>query len=297
MHSAPRTELQRPLGRFGIFSHELRSEDPALQEQRRRAAAELEELGFGVIWLGGNTSVRHAAALAGSTERIALATGILNIWNEDANTVAEQQAEMEETHPGRFLLGLGASHAQLAQNYQRPYSTMVGYLDTLDNAATPVPADRRILAALGPKMLRLARDRSAGAHPAMVTPEYIKQAREVLGDGPLLAPVVTVVLESDPVRARAIARDFLELYFRLPNYTTNFERLGFTADDFTGGGSDRLADALVAWGADDAISDRLTEFHTAGADHLALQLITAEGGETPPLTQWRRLAGVSAKSA
>jgi probable F420-dependent oxidoreductase len=241
--------------------------------------------------------VHHAAALAGSTERIALATGILNIWHEDAATVARQRAELEEAHPGRFLLGLGASHAQLAQNYQRPYSTMVGYLDALDNAATPVPADRRILAALGPKMLRLARDRAAGAHPAMVTPAYIKQAREVLSDGSLLAPVVTVVLESDPVRARAIARDFLELYLRLPNYTTNFERLGFTADDFTGGGSDRLVDALVAWGTDDAISDRLTEFHTAGADHLALQLITAEGGETPPLTEWRRLAGVSAKSA
>ncbi|MFF1601056.1 LLM class F420-dependent oxidoreductase [Streptomyces mirabilis] len=301
MHSAPRTapqqSPQQSLGRFGIFSHELRSEDPALQEQRRRAAAELEELGFGVIWLGGNSSVHHAAALAGSTERIALATGILNIWHEDAATVARQRAELEEAHPGRFLLGLGAGHAQLAQNYQRPYSTMVGYLDALDNAAAPVPADRRILAALGPKMLRLARDRAAGAHPAMVTPAYIKQAREVLGDGPLLAPVVTVVLESDPVQARAVARDFLELYLRLPNYTTNFERLGFTADDFTGGGSDRLVDALVAWGADDAISDRLTEFHTAGADHLALQLITAEGGETPPLTQWRRLAGVSAKSA
>ena len=117
MHSAPRTaprqSAQQSLGRFGIFSHELRSEDPALQEQRRRAAAELEELGFGVIWLGGNSSVHHAAALAGSTERIALATGILNIWHEDAATVARQRAELEETHPGRFLLGLGASHAQL----------------------------------------------------------------------------------------------------------------------------------------------------------------------------------------
>ncbi|MFF8027145.1 LLM class F420-dependent oxidoreductase [Streptomyces sp. NPDC007896] len=300
MPSAPRTAPQQYLGRFGIFSHELRSEDPALQEQRRRAAAALEELGFGAIWLGGNSGVHHAAALGGSTERIALATGILNIWHEDANIVARQRAEMEEAHPGRFLLGLGASHAQLAQNYQRPYSTMVGYLDTLDNAAIPVPTDRRILAALGPKMLRLARDRAAGAHPAMVTPEYIKQAREVLGDGPLLAPVATVVLESDPVRARAIARDFLDLYLRLPNYTANFERLGFTDEDFTGGGSDRLVDSLVAWGTDDAISDRLTEFHTAGADHLALQLITAGGGETPPLTQWRHLAdltGVTAKSA
>ncbi|ADI12438.1 hypothetical protein SBI_09320 [Streptomyces bingchenggensis BCW-1] len=276
MHSAPRPAPQQSLGRFGIFSHELRSEDPALQDRRRHAAAELEDLGFGAIWLGGNSSVHHAAALAESTERIALATGILKIWHENADTVARQRAELEDAHPGRFLLGLGASHAQLAPE---------------------LPA---ALAALGPKMLRLARDRAAGAHPAMVTPEYIEQAREVLGDGPLLAPVVTVVLENDRVRARAIARDFLDLYLRLPNYTTNFERLGFTDEDFTGGGSDRLVDALVAWGLDDTISGRLTEFHTAGADHLALQLITGEGGESPPLAQWRRLAdltGVTAKSA
>nr|WSY48887.1 LLM class F420-dependent oxidoreductase [Streptomyces sp. NBC_00886] len=297
MHSVPRTAAQQHLGRFGMFSHELRSDDPALQEQRQQAAAELENSSFGTIWLGGNSSVHHAAALAGSTERIALATGILNIWNEDADTVAEQRAEMEEAHPCRFLLGLGASHAQLAQNYQRPYSTMVGYLDALDDAAIPVPADRRILAALGPKMLRLARDRAAGAHPALVTPEYIKQAREVLGDRPLLAPVVTLVLENDPIRARAIARNHLDLYFRLPNYTSSFERLGFTHEDFTSGGSNRLVDALVAWGTDDAISSRLTEFHTAGADHLALQLITAGGSETPPLTQWRHLADLTTKNA
>ena len=173
---------------------------------------------------------------------------------------------------------------------------MVGYLDALDTAAVPVPAGRRILAALGPKMLRLARDRATGAHPALVTPGYIREAREVLGDEPLLAPVVTVVLDSDPVRARDIARDFLDLYFRLPNYTANFERLGFTGKDFTDGGSDRLVDTLVAWGTDDAISDRLTEF-PAGADHLALQLITGEGGQTPPLSGWRRLAEITDVSA
>ncbi|GAA3127226.1 hypothetical protein GCM10017687_47500 [Streptomyces echinatus] len=181
MDSPPCTAPQQSLGRFGIFSHELRSEDPALQDQRQRAAVGLEDLGFGAIWLGGNSSVRHAAALAGSTGRIALATGILNIWNEDAGTVARQRAELEEADPGRFLLGLGASHAELAQNYQRPYSTMVGYLDALDDAAVPVPADRRILAALGPRMLRLARDRAAGAHPALVAPGYIERAREALG--------------------------------------------------------------------------------------------------------------------
>ncbi|MFJ3306717.1 LLM class F420-dependent oxidoreductase [Streptomyces sp. NPDC086549] len=300
MHTSQATAPKPVVGRFGIFSHELRSEDPALQDQLRDAAAELEALGFGTVWLGGNSSVRHAAHLADSTQHILLATGILNIWYEAADTVAPQRAALERAHPNRFLLGLGASHAQLAQNYQRPYSTMVEYLDALDAATTPVPAQRRILAALGPKMLRLARDRAAGAHPYLVTPEYTEQARGVLGDGPLLAPEITVVLESEPAKARDIARGFLGYYLQLPNYAVNLKRLGFTDDDLIGGGSDRLVDALVAWGTDDAISTRLAEFHTAGADHLALQIITGEGGATPPRAQWRRLAditGLTAKTA
>lgn len=286
------TAPKHAAGRYGIFSHELRSEDPTQQDQLRDAAAELEELGFGAVWLGGSSSVRHAAHLTESTERILLATGILNIWYETAHTVARQWAELERAHPDRFLLGLGASHAQLARNYQRPYSTMVEYLDVLDTATPPVPAQRRILAALGPKMLCLARDRAVGAHPYLVTPEYIEQARSLLGDGPLLAPEVTVVLESEPARAREIARGFLDYYLQLPNYAVNLERLGFTADDRTDGGSDRLVDALAVWGTDDAIRTRLAEFHTAGADHLALQIITGEERETPPRAQWRHLAGI-----
>ncbi|MEU3246070.1 LLM class F420-dependent oxidoreductase [Streptomyces sp. NPDC006875] len=287
-------------GPYGIFSHELRSEDPARESELLDAAAELEELGFGTIWLGGSSSVRHAARLAGATGRVVLATGILNIWYEDADTVARQRAELERAHPDRFLLGLGASHAQLAQNYRRPYSTMVEYLDALDAAGTPVPTERRVLAALGPKMLRLARDRSAGAHPYLVTPEYVAQARGVLGEGPLLAPEVTVVLESEPAKAREIARGFLDYYLQLPNYAANLERLGFSDDDLTGGGSDRLVDALAVWGTDQAIRARLAEFRTAGADHLALQIITGDGGEAPPRARWRHLAdlvGLGAKSA
>ncbi|MFJ8009977.1 LLM class F420-dependent oxidoreductase [Streptomyces fagopyri] len=294
------TAPQHAAGPYGIFSHELRSEGPAQQDELLDAAVELEELGFGAIWLGGNSSVRHAARLAAATGRVVLATGILNIWYEAADTVARQRAELEGAHPDRFLLGLGASHAQLAQNYQRPYSTMVEYLDALDAAATPVPAERRVLAALGPKMLRLARDRAAGAHPYLVTPEYIEQARGVLGEGPLLAPEVTVVLESDPAKAREVARGFLDYYLQLPNYAANLERLGFSDDDLTGGGSDRLVDALAVWGTDEAIRARLAEFHAAGADHLALQIITGDGGETPPRAQWRHLAdivGLGVKSA
>ncbi|MGY4929142.1 LLM class F420-dependent oxidoreductase [Streptomyces sp. 900105755] len=284
------TTFKDAVGTFGIFTHELRSEDRSQQDQIRQVAAEVEDLGFGTIWLGGSSSVRHAAHLAASTHRIVLATGILNIWFEDAHRVAEQRADLEQSHPGRFLLGLGASHAQLAQNYERPYSTMVEYLDALDTATPPVPADRRVLAALGPKMLGLARDRAAGAHPYLVTPEYIQQARGILGAEPLLAPEVTVVLDSDPHTARATARGFLDYYLKLPNYAINLKRLGFTDDDLAHAGSDRLVDALIVWGTDDAIHHRLHQFLTAGADHLALQVITEDNLTTPPLPQWRRLA-------
>lgn len=280
------------VGPFGIFSHELRSEEAAQQDELRGAAAEVEELGFGAVWLGGSSSVRHAARLAGSTSRIVLATGILNIWYEAAEDVARQRAEFEGAHPDRFLLGLGASHAQLAQNYQRPYSTMVDYLDALDAADPPVPAGRRVLAALGPRMLGLARDRAAGAHPYLVTPEYVEQARGILGGEPLLAPEVTVVLESDPATARGIARGFLDYYLTLPNYAANLRRLGFTDEDLTGGGSDRLVDALVVWGDDEAVHTRLRRFRTAGADHLALQVVTGSGDQAPPLDRWRHLAGL-----
>lgn len=284
------TALKDAVGSFGIFTHELRTEEPGLQDEIRQAAAEVEELGFGAIWLGGSSSVRHAAHLATSTDHVLLATGILNIWFEDAVSVARQRAELERSHPGRFLLGLGASHAALAQNYQRPYSTMVEYLDALDAAAPPVPADRRVLAALGPKMLGLARDRAAGAHPYLVAPEHIEQARTILGTAPLLAPEVTVVLDSDPTTARATARGFLHYYLQLPNYAVNLKRLGFTDDDLIDSGSNRLVDALVVWGTDQTIHHRLQQFLTAGADHLALQIITGDDRPTPPLPQWRHLA-------
>ncbi|MET8784753.1 LLM class F420-dependent oxidoreductase [Streptomyces sp. NPDC004589] len=285
--------FKNAVGTFGIFTHELRSEDPAQQDEIRRAAAEVEQLGFGAVWLGGSSSVRHAAHLATATSRLVLATGILNIWFQDADTVAEQRADLERSHPGRFLLGLGASHAALAQNYRRPYSTMVEYLDALDGAASPVPADSRVLAALGPKMLGLARDRAAGAHPYLVTPEYIEQARGVLGSVSLLAPEVTVVLDENRDSARATARGFLQYYLTLPNYAANLDRLGFTEDDLVDGGSDRLVDALVVWGTEDSMRNRLHQFLTAGADHLALQVITGDGRDTPPLPQWRRLAAIT----
>ncbi|MFD7088046.1 LLM class F420-dependent oxidoreductase [Streptomyces sp. NPDC056730] len=286
--------LRESVGRYGIWSAELRSEDAALRAEIPEAAAELEELGFGAVWLGGSSGVEHAVPLIEATSRLTVATGILSIWQYEAAETAARFHKLESAHPGRFLLGLGASHAKLAAQYRRPYSAMVGYLDALDAAG--VPAGRIVLAALGPKMLELSRDRSGGAHPYLVTPEHTAQARELLGSGPLLAPELKVVLDTDPDTARAAARGYLAMYLGLPNYTNSFLRLGFTEDDFTGGGSDRLIDAVYAWGDAARIRDRIDAFHAAGADHVALQIVTGDSSPGAPgalpRAEWRRLAEV-----
>ncbi|GGK55158.1 LLM class F420-dependent oxidoreductase [Streptomyces flaveus] len=276
------------VGRYGIWSAGLRSEDPAQRGELAEAAAELEELGFGAAWLGGSSGVQHAVPLIEATSRLTVATGIQSIWQYEAADTATRFAELDAAHPGRFLLGLGVSHAKLADQYRRPYSSMVEYLDALD--ATGVPAGRRILAALGPKMLKLSRDRAAGSHPYLVTPEHTADAREILGEVPLLAPELKVVLETDPDRARSLARDSLAMYLTLPNYTNSFLRFGFTEDDFADGGSDRLIDTLFAWGDDDRIRERIDAFYTAGADHVAFQLVTDQDRSALPRPEWRRLA-------
>jgi probable F420-dependent oxidoreductase len=279
------------LGEFGIFSLDLRAEDPGLRPALQQAAQRLEELGFGAVWLGGTSDVGHAEPLVEATSRIVVATGITSIWRRPAAEVAADRGRLEARHPGRFLLGLGASHAELAPAYDRPYSAMKTYLDDLDSAEPPVPSDARVLAALGPKMLGLARDRAAGAHPYLVTPEHTASAREILGTGPLLAPEVGVILEDQPGPARAIARDHLRYYLQLPNYLSSWRRLGFDDADFADSGSDRLVDALVVWGTDDRIAGRLREFLAAGADHVAMQALTSGHG-TVPLEQWGRLADI-----
>jgi probable F420-dependent oxidoreductase len=234
------------------------------------------------------------ALLAGSA-RIAVATGIVSVWNQPPATAAAAYHRVSTAHPGRFLLGLGVSHAPLVeatgQQYQHPYGKLVEFLDGLDAATPPVPPQGRALAALGPRVLALAAARTAGAHPYLVTPEHTRQAREILGAGPLLAPEQKVVLTTDPAQAREIARAALGLYLQLPNYTSNLRRLGFTGDDISsGGGSDRLIDALVAWGDEEAIARRVAGHHAAGADHVCIQVLTGEPGL--PTEQWRRLAGV-----
>lgn len=282
--------LKDKIGRYGVWSVGLRTEDPSRRGELAEVAAELEELGYGAAWLGGSSAARHAVPLLEGTDRLVVGTSIQSIWQYDAETSAAAFAEVDAAHPGRFVLGLGVSHAKLADQYRRPYSALVSYLDVLDKAG--VPADRRVLAALGPKTLELSRDRAAGAVPYLVTPEHTAQAREILGAGPLLAPELKVVLETDPSRARSLARDTLAMYLALPNYTNNFLRHGFTEDDLADGGSDRLVDAVFAWGDDSRIRDRIDAFHQAGADHVALQLITGGDRDSLPREEWRTLASL-----
>ncbi|MFI8235814.1 LLM class F420-dependent oxidoreductase [Streptomyces sp. NPDC085866] len=280
--------FKESIGRYGVWSVGLRSEDPARRGDIAEAAAELEQLGYGAAWLGGSSAARHAAPLLEATSRLVVGTSIQSIWQYEADASAAAFAEAESAHPGRFLLGLGVSHAKLADQYRRPYSALVTYLDALDAAG--VPAGHRVLAALGPKTLELSRDRAAGAIPYLVTPEHTARAREILGEEPLLAPEFGVVWETDPVRARTLARDHLALYLALPNYTNSFLRIGFTEDDLTGGGSDRLVDALYAWGDENRIRDRINAFHEAGADHVAIQVVDGGSRDALPREAWRRLA-------
>jgi probable F420-dependent oxidoreductase len=279
------------LGRVGVWSIGLRSEDPEAAGEIAEASAELEELGYGTIWLGGSPGVEHAVPIIEATSRIVVATGILNIWQYDAVTVARRHAALSADHPGRFLLGLGVSHSRMVADYRHPYSTMVKYLDDLDAATPAVPKDERALAALGPRMLELARDRTLGAHPYLVTPDFTAHAREILGQEALLAPEVKVVSERDPGTARALAREHLAMYLKMENYTRNLLRHGFTEEDLRDGGSDRLIDASFAWGDLDTIRKRITAFQESGADHVSLQVIVGGRGDLPR-TQWRELAEV-----
>ncbi|MGH9274813.1 MAG: TIGR03620 family F420-dependent LLM class oxidoreductase, partial [Acidimicrobiales bacterium] len=218
----------------------------------------------------------------------------LNLWMHDAEEAASQHARLTKSHGRRFLMGIGVSHAPLidlaeAGRYAKPLAHMRAFLDGLDAAADPVAVEDRVLAALGPKMLELAGERTAGTHPYLVTPEHTAVAREALGAGKLVAPEQAVVLEAEPTAARAIARSHLAGYLGLPNYTNNWKRFGFTDDDIAAGGSDRLVDAFVAWGGEDAIVERVQAHRDAGADHVCVQVLTANLWELP-LAEWRALA-------
>lgn len=284
-------------GRIGIWSGALHASrvDDAGRAAIVEAATELEELGYGTLWMGGSPSPDDAAALVTATRTVTVATGILSIWEHGAEEVAARVAEVDAGARDRLVLGLGVSHDKLAPRYAKPYSAMVEYLDALDEAVPPLGGGQRVLAALGPKMLRLAADRSLGAHPYLVTAEHTAEAREALGPDALLAPELSVVLDPDLDRARTTARGMLELYLQLPNYTDNLLRLGFAEDDFADGGSVRLLDALFALGDADRVRARAGEYFDAGADHIALQAVTASEGRAG-LTRaaWRELASIFA---
>jgi probable F420-dependent oxidoreductase len=262
------------------------------------AAAELESLGYTAAWLPGfgpRTVFDAAGDLLRGTSSLTVASGILSIWEADPQWVAAERAELDDAYDGRFLLGLGVSHARLVDRdepgrYRRPLAQMRAYLESLDVAAPPVLPQVRAVAALGPKMLALSAERSLGTHPYLGTVEHTRVAREAVGPERLVAPELGVVLERDAGRAREIARAFVGPYLGLPNYANNLRRLGFDDADLADGGSDRLVDELIAWGSEDAIAARVQEHRDAGADQVVVQALTGADADTLPLEQWRALA-------
>lgn len=278
----------------GIWSSHLRYGDAG---QAAEAVAELEQLGYPAVWIPdvGGPVLESVENLLAATTKITVATGILNLWMHAPAEVAAAHARLQAAHGRRFLLGIGVSHAPLIDSkspgtYRKPLAATAAFLDGLDNADQPVAAEDRVLAALGPKMLTLAADRSRGAHPYLVTPEHTATAREVLGTGPLLLPEQTVVLSDDAAAARGIARDWVRNYLAMPNYANNLLRSGFTEDDVHDV-SDRLVDAIVVSGDEEAILARVDEHKAAGADHVCVQVLDADPA-VMPMAQWRRLAPV-----
>ena len=277
----------------GIWSSTLRYGDP---HRAAALASELESLGYSALWIPdvGGDLFGPLANLLGATSTATIATGILNVWMHTPEEAAAEHARLTAEHGPRLLCGIGISHRPFIDHvnepgtYQKPVATMAAYLDGLDAAPVPLAADDRVIAALGPKMLELARARAAGTHPYLVTPELTHNARQGIGNG-LVASEQGVVLETDPTRAREIARMHLKTYLGLPNYANNWKRQGFTDADIADGGSDRLVDALVAWGDEAAIAARVQEHRAAGADHVCVQVLTSDP-RAFPAAEWRALA-------
>ena len=276
----------------GIWSSQLRYGDPS---ESAETAAELDALGFPALWIPdvGGPVFDAVGHLLGATKRTVIATGILNLWMHSAGDVAQSYAELTAEHGDRFLLGIGVSHAPLIDagqpgRYRRPLAATASFLDELDATPQPVPTDRRVLAALGPKMLALSASRAAGAHPYLVTPDHTASARATLGERPLLLPEQTVILTDSADEARQIGTDWLRAYLALPNYANNLLRSGFSEDDLVQV-SDRLFDAIIAWGDEEAIMRRVNEHRSAGADHVCVQVLLADP-RAFPREEWRRLA-------
>jgi probable F420-dependent oxidoreductase len=276
-----RQHWRKHLGRFGVWR--------GAAQVTPELAASLEQLGFGALWLGSSPGADLAVVdeLLGATSTLVVATGIVNMWNSDPHQVAASFARIESAYPGRFLLGVGAGHREATRQYDKPYDTLARYVDTL--TADGVPGGSMILAALGPKMLRLAAERTAGAHPYLVPVSYTREARELIGPDPLIATEHKAVIEADPEAARAIGRPRVRRpYLGLVNYTSNLRRLGWSEADLAEPGSDALIDALVAHGDPVQVAGQLTGHLTAGADHVCVQLLAPEDADV--ITAYGRLA-------
>jgi probable F420-dependent oxidoreductase len=273
--------LRDQLGRFGIWR--------SAYQVTAQLAADVEQCGFGALWLGGSPDgdLAQVEELLDATGTLVLGTSIVNMWKDGPHEVARAFARVHDRHPGRFVLGVGAGHREATRQYERPYETLAAYVDSLRGDGAP--QDALVLAALGPKVLRLAGDRAAGAIPYLVPPEHTRRAREILGPGPLLAPEHKAVVDADAARARALGRARVRTpYLGLVNYTSNLRRLGWTEADLSGGGSDGLIDALVAHGSADQVAAQLYRHLEAGADHVVIQLLTEPDAD--PVPGYRDLA-------
>jgi probable F420-dependent oxidoreductase len=269
------TDEKPNLGRFGSFGMGVTPEQ----------AKDIEALGYGAVWVGGSppAELDWVEPILEQTTTLQVATGIVNIWTAQAGAVADSFHRIDKAYPGRFLLGIGVGHPEMQTAYKKPYVALTEYLDKLDEYG--VPKDRRVVAALGPKVLKLSAERSAGAHPYLTTPEHTAQAREVIGADAFLAPEHKVVLTTDADKARAVGRKALDIYLGLANYLNNFKRLGFTDDDLAKPGSDRFVDAVVAYGTPDAIAVRLKQHLDGGADHVPVQVLTSPDKLVPALAE------------
>ncbi|KUM96387.1 LLM class F420-dependent oxidoreductase [Streptomyces yokosukanensis] len=280
------------LGALGIWSLAFTHGDPG---EAADAAAEAEELGYGTVWLGGDPGgnprgdLVSAARVLRATRHVTVATACVSIWGQSAECLAGAYHALPASERGRLVVGLGVSHGEIVDTYRRPYSAMAGYLDGLDSAPAALPARARLVGAHGPRMSRLAADRTLGIHPYLVDSEHVARTRELLGPGPLLALEQTVILRPDPAAARAQARETLATYLPLANYRSAWLRSGFTEDDLGDGGSDRLVDSLFLWGGPEVVAAGLAERRAAGADHIAVQIATASR-TTFTRDDWRELA-------
>ncbi|EIV33542.1 hypothetical protein MA3A0122S_3566 [Mycobacteroides abscessus 3A-0122-S] len=256
------------LNRYGVWKG-----GPVTPEQART----IEDLGYGSVWVGGvfTADLAYVEPLLAVTENLTVASGIVNIWTSPVDEIAAAFHRIEAAYPGRFLLGVGAGHPEASAEYRKPYDALVEYLDGLDAAG--VPKERRVLAALGPKVLKLSADRTAGAHPYLTTPEHTRQAREIIGPDALLVPEHKVVLSTDAPSAREIGRRTVDFYLTLSNYVNNWKRLGFNDEDLTSPGSDAFIDAVVAHGTAAEIATRLNEHLDAGADQVLIQVLGDKG--------------------